>query len=325
MALDSLKNAGLKVNLFVYDTQNDTSVVNELISNDKLKNIDLIIGPYMSHPLKKVINYTKGKNIHVIAPGKISNHALHTNPHLTKVIPSKYNQISSLANYAGSNCLDNNIIVIKNTANNNDIKYSKIFHDAFNLHVADSAKNVKLISMNLESSLSNLKLALIKDKRNILVIPSSQVNFVSDLVNNKLNNIVNSDKYYDYEIVLFGLEEWMGMKLLDEKNKYKYQLHLPVAGIVDYHDEKVIEFIRSYRETFGTDPIKYSFLGFDATFNALKGLLVYGKNFSSQYEHLKNNGFFINSDFYQLDSNSGFENRSVSIYKYENYQLIKLE
>ena len=325
MALDSLKKAGLKINLYVYDTQNDTSVVNDLISSDTLKTVDLIIGPYMSHPLKKVINYAKENNIHVIAPGKIPNHALHNNYNLTKVIPSKFNQITALANYTAKNCIDDNIIVIKNTANKNDIKYSRIFLDTFNILKADNDEVINILSIDFKSSLSTIKASLVKDKRNILVIPSTQDNFVSDLVNNKLNNIINSEKFYEYEIVLFGLEEWVEMKLLDEKNKYKFNLHVPVAGIVNYHDEKVIDFIRSYREIFKTDPLKYSFLGFDAAFNALKGLLIYGKNFSDQYHELENDGFYVNSSFYRFDPNSGFQNKSVNIYKYENYQLIKLD
>ena len=325
MALDSLKNAGLKVNLFVYDTQNDTNVINELINSEKLQNIDLIIGPYMSHPLKKVIKYAKEQNIHIIALGKIPNQALHNNHHLTKVLTSKYNQLSALAEYTSNSCIEDNVIVIQNSANKNDLKYTKIFKESLNSQNADSNFRLEVISMSLESSLFNLKSVLLKDKKNILVVPSTQLNFVSDFVNNKLNNIINSENFYEYEITIFGMEEWMEMKLLDEKNKYKFNLHLPVSGLVDYHDENVIDFIRNYRNIFNTDPVKYSFIGFDAAFNALKGLLIYGKDFPNHYNLLKNTGFYIDSDFNQLDPNSGFENKSVNIYKYENYQLVRLD
>ncbi len=323
MALDSLKNAGLKVNLYVFDTQNDTSVINTFIHSDSLKDIDLIIGPYMSHPLKKVIEYAKSNNIHVVTPGKIPNHALHENYNLTKVMPSKFNQIAGLANYTGINCMDDNIILIKNKSNNNDIKYCKIFIDTLNVYLQEN-ELIKTISMDISSSLSSIKSSLIKGKRNILVIPSMDENFISDLVNNKLTKVINSKSYYDYQIVLFGLEEWIEMELLDEKNKNKFNLHVPVSGLVDYKDEKVVDFIRSYRSTFNNDPAKYSFIGFDAAFPALKGLLLYGKKFPDYYHKLHNEGFYLNTEFYQLDKKSGYENKSVKIYKYDNYQLIKL-
>ena len=323
MALDSLKKAGLKINLYVFDTQNDTSVINNIINSDTIKNVDLIIGPYFRQPVKKVINYAKINNINVITPGKIPNHALHNNSNLTKVIPSKFNQIVELANFTGKNCMDDNIILIKNRANENDSKYCKIFLDTFNVYKGQK-EEINIFSLDLSSSINNVKSSLMKGKRNILVIPSSDKNFVSDLVNNKINNIINSKNYYDYNIVLFGLEEWIEMKLLDEKNKNKFNLHIPVSGMVNYNDEKVIEFIRSYRNKFKTDPAKYSFIGFDAAFSSLKGLLLYGNNFPVHYNDLYNEGFYLNTKFYQLDPNSGYENKSVDIYKYDNYQLIKV-
>ena len=42
IATDSLNKIGLNINLFVYDTENDTNKVQELIEDGKLKNIDFL-------------------------------------------------------------------------------------------------------------------------------------------------------------------------------------------------------------------------------------------------------------------------------------------
>ena len=45
IATDSLRKTGMKINLFVYDTENDSSKVQDIIDAGELKNIDLIFGP----------------------------------------------------------------------------------------------------------------------------------------------------------------------------------------------------------------------------------------------------------------------------------------
>ena len=45
IATDSLAKTGMNINLFVYDTDNDSTKVRQIIKQGELKNIDLIIGP----------------------------------------------------------------------------------------------------------------------------------------------------------------------------------------------------------------------------------------------------------------------------------------
>ena len=45
VAIDSLSRKGIIINLFIFDTENDTNKVKKIIEEGKLKNIDLIFGP----------------------------------------------------------------------------------------------------------------------------------------------------------------------------------------------------------------------------------------------------------------------------------------
>ena len=54
IAIDSLSKTGININLFVYDTENDSTKVQQIIKARKLKDIDLIIGPVFTKNLRNV-------------------------------------------------------------------------------------------------------------------------------------------------------------------------------------------------------------------------------------------------------------------------------
>ena len=54
IATDSLSKTGMNINLFVYDTENDSSKVQQIIKDGRLKDIDLIIGPIFTRNLRNV-------------------------------------------------------------------------------------------------------------------------------------------------------------------------------------------------------------------------------------------------------------------------------
>ena len=45
IATDSLTKAGMNINLYIYDTENDTAKVQAIVESGKMKNMDLIFGP----------------------------------------------------------------------------------------------------------------------------------------------------------------------------------------------------------------------------------------------------------------------------------------
>ena len=48
LAIDSLRKAGLRVKLSLFDTENDTSSINKVFSDSNFLNSNLVIGPNLS-------------------------------------------------------------------------------------------------------------------------------------------------------------------------------------------------------------------------------------------------------------------------------------
>ena len=327
MAIDSLKNAGLNVNVHVYDTKHDTAVVRGLLSRAEFSEMDLIIGPFYANQIKLVREFAKMNRIQLICPIPVSNKALFNNPFVTKMTASTPTQIKFMAQEIARKYHDQNVIVVRNQKNDEDEYYYRTFKNAFAEEIQkypnrylDSAKETYVNDKG--SRLSTVESKMVLDKNNIIVVPSQSVGHVSNFFT-KLSSTTNSNPFRTYSLQVFGLEDWSEFPTIDEKYKNKFKLSLVTSGYVEYEDPKVLEFIRNYRTKYATDPSDFSFIGFDATFINLKGLLLYGTGFSNHYQHLINTGFNTNSLFEKVDPKGGYENKNVFMIRYDDYTVIK--
>ena len=327
MAIDSLKNAGLNVNVRVYDTKHDTAAVRRVLGKAEFFEMDLIIGPFYASQIKLVREFAKTNSIQLICPIPVSNKALFNNPFVTKMTASTPTQIKFMAQEIARKYHDQNVIVVRNQKNDEDEYYYRTFKNAFAAEIQkypnrylDSAKETYVNAAG--SRLSAVESKMILDKNNIIVVPSQTVGYVSDFFT-KLSSTTNSNPYRNYSLQVFGLEDWSEFTPLDEKYKNKFKLSLVTSSYLEYKDPKVLQFISNYRSKYATDPSEFSFIGFDAAFINLKGLLLYGTGFSNHYQHLINTGFNTNSLFEKVDPNGGYENKNVFIIRYEDYTVIK--
>ena len=327
MAIDSLKNAGLNVNVHVYDTKHDTAVVRGLLSKAEFSEMDLIIGPFYANQIKLVREFAKSNSIQLICPIPVSNKALFNNPFVTKMTASTPTQIKFMAQEIARKYHDQNVIVVRNQKNDEDEYYYRTFKNAFAEEIQkypnrylDSAKETYINSKGRRLSTVESKMVLAKN--NIIVVPSQSIGHVSNFFT-KLSSTTNSNPYRTYSFQVFGLEDWSEFPTIDEKYKNKFKLSLVTSGYVEYEDTTVLEFISNYRSKYSTDPSKFSFIGFDAAFIKLKGLLLYGTNFLHHYQDLNNIGFYTNSLFEKVDPKGGYENKNVFIIRYEDYTVIK--
>ena len=327
MAIDSLKNAGLNVVVRVYDTKHDTAVVRGILNKSEFSKIDLIIGPFYANQIKLVREFAKTKRIQLICPIPVSNKALFNNPFVTKMSASTPTQIKFMAREIARKYYDQNVIVVRNQKNDKDEYYYRTFKKAFAEELKkypnrylDSAKETYINSKG--SRLSTVESKMVLDKNNLIVVPSQSVGHVSNFFT-KLSSTTNSNPYRKYSLQVFGLEDWNEFPTIDEKYKNKFKLSLVTSGYVEYEDPKVLNFISKYRKKFSTDPSDFSFVGFDAAFINLKGILLYGTSFSNHYQHLINTGFNMNSLFEKVDPKGGYENKNVFMIRYEDYTVIK--
>ncbi len=328
MAIDSLQKAGMNLNVHVYDTKDDTSAMRKILNTKEFKNIDLILGPVYVQGIKIVSKYAKENKIQMVCPVPVSNKALFQNPYFSKFTASKYTQVEYLASFIAKNYHSENVILVRNKYNKIDEIYFQLFKERFATAVAQyparTSDSVKVaIGVGKSSKLIYVQQQMVDGKKNIIVDLSTDIGHVSNLIT-KLTTTMNSNPYNRYEVSIFGMEDWQSFETIDEKYKNRYNLSIVAPGFLDFNAVKSKEFIKEYRAKYGTDPDKFSFIGFDAAFTNLKGLFLYGTEYSKRYDHIITKGYYNSSEYKQADEGSGYENKNVSIIQYDNYHLRKV-
>ena len=334
LAIDSLRKNGLSINIYIYDTKNDTNKVNEIIKASEFEAMDLIIGPVYSSNLRIVADFAKQHKINIVSPLSPKSDFLSHNPYTFQVYPSLSVQLEQVTKFLYK-FREKNIIVVHNEGKQ-DLKLNKIYKkkliESFFYH-----HNADYIFYNevsfKENGIKGVKDVLSDSLENIIIIPSTEQVFVSDIIA-QLNNILvenNSDTTTgSFEIILFGFPAWKRFESIETEYLHDLQLHLFTTFYVDYSNENVKNFIRKYRKIYKAEPTRYSFQGYDIMFYFLNALKNYGKNFhlclSSQDFTFIKSGLQSDYNFIKIGEHSGFENNAVSIIKYDKeFNVVKVD
>jgi hypothetical protein len=100
-------------------------------------------------------------------------------------------------------------------------------------------------------------------------------------------------------------------------------LRLVVPSYVDYENENTIEFLRAYREEYGTEPshFDYGFKGYDLALFFGKALLQEGLAFPVAFDQLKLEGTAGSYRFGKSTTGKEFENKEAYILQYEDFEI----
>ncbi len=325
IALDSLKRQGLSVNLFVYDTAKDTAKVKKILQKAELKKVDLFIGPLYKSTFKLVADYARKTGAHVVCPVPQSNKLLLGNPHVSKVTSSTPTKMKFLAEYLAEQYHAENVIMMDSRKKKDN--YSReIFKKHFNkslLSYQGKYRDTIMVSTMEKYTIKSLTSQLRQDKVNVIVVPSTDLAYVSDFIN-RLSGL-DEKKYKDYKIILFGEEKWLNYDNIDVDTKLRFNLHLVASSMIDFEAPSTTNFINKYRASYKTDPGKYGVLGFDVAYYYLMGLRQFGVSFPNYFDRIGAMPIHTNFSYRKMGLEGGYENKNVYVVKYADYSLVKVK
>ncbi|MEJ2114095.1 MAG: LysM peptidoglycan-binding domain-containing protein, partial [Flavobacteriaceae bacterium] len=108
VALDSLKKLGVNLKVDVYDTKNQISEVQRIISSNNFEGVDAVIGPLMPNNLNKAALELSGLNIPVISPNSKS---IQLNDNVFQTMPSDDLLKNRVIEFVKNDSLKDNIII----------------------------------------------------------------------------------------------------------------------------------------------------------------------------------------------------------------------
>lgn len=313
IGVDSAAAMGLNFKLNVYDTRDNNTRVPGLIQNGGLSAANLIVGPVFPQGLKYIKNYSVENHIPVVNPLAATHPDEFNNPNLISIANNIDLHIKKLGDYiVKSYNPENTVVVLINPQSPEDEIMGKPIRTYFS-----SAK--KQFLFQEYTSVFNMELKLIKNKKYVLIVCSPDRNFVIPTLD-KLVKLKNAGLL---DLDLFGHPDWIKQNYNTDKLQ-ALRTAVTSSYKVDYTSTAVNEFIRKYRSSFHFEPGEYAFKGFDIGFYFAHLLAQHGQEYLQHLTKEKYKGLHNSFSFIQ-DEKLGYINTSLMLLRYENFALNVVE
>lgn len=355
MAVDSMEKAGMKINLFIYDVDNDLSKTSYVLQKSELSSMDLIVGPLYAKSFARVANFAKTFQIPIVNPLSTRDEIIGNNPYVYKLKPAEDVQTDLMVNYLLENYPESNIVLVRHNKYKyqsavsyirNNLNAKRSGHVMIpNSHIAeiiDQLEETRIFTENkllekemvkrdlsdstyisnlvkeityIDDSIKGLETNLSMIRNNVVVALSDEIVFTKDLMS-RLNKL-----QLDHDITLFGLPDWNGFRELETNQMLNLNLHTFTSSIIDYQSPEIVNWIESYRMQYQTEPTpaNYAFDGFDTGWYFLNALYRYGTGFTECIQNFQPR--LIQTRFqFQSSGNNGFQNTYWNMGQYHDYQ-----
>jgi len=360
MAVDSMQQKGMKLNLFVYDVDNTEEKTDKVLQLSELSSMDLIIGPLYSKSFAKVAKFAKTYEIPIVNPLSEREEVIYGNPYVYKIRPSEEDQLDKLVSYLGEHYPRANIVLVRH----NKYKYqSQISYIRNKLNTERPGHiyipNTELLHMlNLQDAgnklLTENKLldkAEIRQKINdstfftnlvkeVIYLDDSITGLKMNLSKARKNIVIaiSDDIVFskqllselnklslDHQIVLFGLPNWKKYDDLESQQLLNLHFHCYTYSAVDYNNPNVQQWIESFRDKYKTEPTpdNFAFDGFDTGWYFLNALYKFGNNFNQCLQFMDVALIQTRFEFNNSPGN-GHRNTFWNLGKYEDYKFRKI-
>ncbi len=322
IALDSLKKMGFNAEVFVYDVGEDLVRCRETVKRPEFSELDLIFGPLHKSSLAIVSDASKKSQAYLISPNSFANEVFEDNPYLVRATASEETMMRYLANYIAIHHQDHNVYMV-NSEGPKDWPYRKLFKENYNSAIGSFPNKIHDSIRSITTDFITPARAsewLRKDTVNVLVVPSNQLAFVSDF----MTRLSRLDE--EYTIRVYGLDNWVKYENIESTYKNRFGLRVVVPQFLNHDDEQVIHFLEAYRNRFGMEPTShgYGYLGFDLMMYFGTALMSHGTGFPVKFNELEMDGVYANFRFGKSTTGKEFENKSVFILEYDDFELKRI-
>lgn len=266
LAIEDLESEGKSFQLDVYDTKASEEEVTKLLAGDgRLKQADLIIGPYRSNNIKLVAEYGKRYEIPVVSPYSAASGIANENPFFIQVNPSLKTHCAAIMRHARERYSPEQIVlVVRNQPD--ELTRLKYFQDANKefFHLGDTSRIKEYIVSDNSADFSQIDVTpfLQSSQKVVFIVPSwASEPFVYSLLR-KLK-LARTDLT---EVVVYGMPAWMNYEQIMDYDLFEdLNVHVSSSFFVDKFDEKIKEFNRRYYKAFGELPKEEGYVGYEVT------------------------------------------------------------
>lgn len=323
MAVDSLKEKGVSVDLFTYDTRNNASSIKTILSKSELKKMDIIFGPAYPDQVKQMADFAKQNNIRLVVPFTSKGNEVFNNPAIYQINTPQSYLYSEVYEHFIRKFTTANVIFLDAADGDKD-------KADFVKGLKEELKNKRIPFTELKGENINpesLKGAMNRILDNVF-IPTSGTNVA--LIKLLPQLIVTSRDNPEYRMQLFGYPEWQTYTNDHLASFYELDTYFYSSFYTNNLFPAAVQFSSAYRKWYSKDMInsfpKYGMLGFDTGYFFLKGLSQYGNNLENKLDKVSVTPIQTGFKFERVNNWGGFINRKVFFVHFtKDFELIKLD
>lgn len=317
-AVDSLTSADFKVNIEMYDMDDkDSAKIVQLSNSAKFKELDFIFGPLYANGFKALAKKAKELNIPIVSPITQQNKILYNNNYISKTNPSQFTLLEGLADYCMDSLMDGNtnIILVNSEKDKKEPAFVSAFKKYYNERQRTLGKNLK-DTLRVVKGIAGLKTAFNGKGKNVVITLSNNQAFAAD---------------FTTQLALFGDKKncvlcgWQNMTENDNIDQ-EYLNNLNYTFPHQYNLVNTASYapiVDSYKSQQDAYPGEYYFIGFDIAMYYLNNLKNTGPDFVHTLNTLPQETNYMRFKFARPDLSTGFDNRGLYIFRYNEYKLQK--
>ena len=275
MACDSLRASGISTDLRAWNVAEDSDI-SEILKDPNAANCDLIIGPLYSKQVKALGDFAREHNIRVLIPFSINTQEIFTNSLLFQV----YQNGNLLNDGYVSRFYDryknyHTVIIDCNDSTSTKGGFTSALRQKL------EAEGKKYSITNLRSGEAMFQKCFSTTEPNVVVLNTGRSQELN-VAFAKLNGMTMTRR--DLQVSVFGYPEWLLYTSRNLDNFYKYDVCIPSTYYMNPVSSRTVRFKQKYRWNFHQDMQNYNqrfaVTGFDHAYFFIKGLHMYGQNFT---------------------------------------------
>lgn len=278
IATDSLVKTGININLFVYDTENDMSKVQEIIDSGVLKNIDLIFGPVFAKNLRIITKiYGRNQDKTIVSPLSRNSSVLKDGNNIFQIIPPFSIQMDKISDYVSKKYKKDKILILAQQKEEDRVK-------AYKSYFRNKKRKIKLCLFDGLNTITRDTLCkFLSNHKYIVLIPSSDQSFVSKMI-----PILGT---IDTSMTVFGLHNWASYENLDVTTLMKLNVHFPNPYFFDNTQKENERFNMLFARRFHALPSRYAKIAFQQCMHFCTNKPAY------KFKRYYSKGGFVNYHF----------------------------
>lgn len=310
MACDSLRTHGISTDVRAWNVAENADI-QKVLKDPKAAECDLIIGPLYTKQVKALGDFAVKNDIRLLIPFSINSNEVFDNGNLFQVFQNG-NQTNNSYVFRFYQRFKNSHVVIIDCNDSTSTKGS--FTTVLRRKLDQEGASYSLT--NLKSSETKFKQSFSTTKHNVVVLNTSRSQELN-VAFAKLNGLLMTVP--TLQISMFGYPEWLMYIRQHLDNFYKFDTYIPSTYYMSPLSHRGEHFKKKYRWNFHQDmqPYhqRYAVTGFDQAYFMIKGLHMYGKQFTGASGMVGYTPLQTPLHFERI-GNGGMQNRAILFVHY---------